>query len=161
MKEQKLIVKPILENKFWIVEDSGVRIGTLSKDNDTYVYSSKGKVSLYANESQLTRRFGKNFLTAKITKTNVENNKFDVNGYPTRAIPYNSMYDISRKLPLFTKSSKSTSIYCAGYYLVKFNINWLRSFCPKLITIERNEYIGPFKTELEMKAALSNVNRTN
>jgi hypothetical protein len=161
MKEQKLIVKPILENKFWIVEDSGVRIGTLSKDNDTYVYSSKGKVSLYANESQLTRRFGKNFLTAKITKTNIENNKFDVNGYPTRAIPYNSMYDISRKLPLFTKSSKSTSIYCAGYYLVKFNISWLRSFCPKLITIERNEYIGPFKTELEMKAALSNVNRTN
>ena len=68
MKEQKIIVKPILEDKFWIVEDSGVRIGTLSKDNDTYVYSSKGKVSLYANESQLTKKFGKNFLTAKIIK---------------------------------------------------------------------------------------------
>ena len=31
MKEQKIIVKPILEDKFWIVEDSGVRIGTLVK----------------------------------------------------------------------------------------------------------------------------------
>ena len=44
-------------------------------------------------------------------------------------------------------------------YLVKFNVNWLKSYCPKIITIERNEYLGPFKTEIEMKAALSNVNR--
>ena len=71
------------------------------------------------------------------------------------------MFDIQRKLPLFTKSEKSKSVYCAGYYLVKFNVNWLKSFCPKLITIERNQFMGPFKTELEMRMTLSNVNRSN
>lgn len=152
--------KPILNDKFWIIEDEGVRIGTLTKDNDAYVVSTKGKVDLYQNENQLKKKFGKNFLTAKISAP-VNDNKKEVHGYPTRSEPFNSMYDISRKLPLFTKSEKSKSVYCAGYYLIKFNVNWLKSFCPKLITIERNEYIGPFKTEFEMKAALSNVYRTN
>ena len=153
--------KPVLENKFWIIEDEGVRVGTLTKDDDNFVLSSKGKVDFYKNEIQLKKKFGKNFLTAKITAAEHAETNTDVHGFPTRSTPYNSMYDISRRLPLFTKSEKSKSVYCAGYYLVKFNVNWLKSFCPKLITIERNEYLGPFKIEIEMKVALSNVNRTS
>lgn len=156
-----MIAKTILENKFWIVEDEGIRIGTLSKDEDKFIFSKKGEVSFYKNESQLKKQFGKNFLTAVISKPFNLIDKKEVNGYPTKNIPYNSTYDINRKLPLFTKSEKSKSFYCAGYYLIKFNKLWLKSFCPKLITIERNEFIGPFKTDLEMRAALSNVNRTD
>jgi len=154
--------KPILDNKFWIVEEEGERVGTLSKEDDNWVFSSKGNVSFFQNETQLKKTFGKDFLVAKITASNdTEQVANEVHGYPTRSTPYNSMFDINRKLPLFTKSEKSKSVYCAGYYLVKFNVNWLKSFCPKLITIERNQYTGPYKTELEMKLALSNVNRTN
>lgn len=152
--------KTVLQDKFWIVEESGKRIGTLTKDKDSFVLSKKGEVQFYNNEKEIATAFGKDFLTANITDTN-EVQELNVHGYPTRSIPYNSMFDIKRKLPLFTKSDKSKSVYCAGYYLVKFNVNWLKSFCPKLITIERNEYMGPYKTELEMKAALSNVNRSN
>jgi len=152
--------KEVLKDKFWIVEDSGQRIGTLSKSDDGFVINTKGKVEIYKNENQLKKTFGKNFLVANITENN-EIDAYDVHGYPTRSIPYNSMYDIKNKLPLFTKSSKSKSIYCAGYYLIKFNVNWLKSFCPKLITIERNDFKGPFKSELEMKAVLSNVNRSS
>jgi hypothetical protein len=151
--------KTILENKFWIVEDEGVRIGTLSKNDEGFVVTAKGKIELFKSESQLKKRFGKNFLVATIN--NKKHNNRDVHGYPTRTTPYNSMFDIKRKLPLFTKSEKSKSVYCAGYYLIKFNVNWLKSFCPKLITIDRNEYLGPFKTEFEMKVASSNVNKSN
>lgn len=151
--------KPVLEDKFWIVEEEGVRIGTLSKNEDGFVVTRKGKIDFYKNENQLKKKFGKGFLIADIKNDNSES--LDVHGYPTRSQPYNSMYDIKRKLPLFTKSEKSKSVYCAGYYLIKFNVHWLKSFCPKLITIERNEYLGPFKTEFEMKAKLSNVNRTS
>ena len=69
------------------------------------------------------------------------------------------MFDIRRKLPLFTKSSDSKSLYCAGYYVIKFDKGWVKSFCPKLITLQRYEYKGPFKTESEMKAALNQVNK--
>jgi len=152
--------KTILQDKFWIVEESGQRIGTLTKDKDSFVLSKKGEVQFYNSEKEIATTFGKDFLTASIKDTN-ETQELNVHGYPTRSTPYNSMFDIKRKLPLFTKSEKSKSVYCAGYYLVKFNVNWLKSFCPKLITVERNEYMGPYKTELEMKAALSNVNRSD
>ena len=152
--------KPILENKFWIVEDKGEKVATLSKSEDGYIYSKQGDVKFYNNARDLEKTFGKNFLTATIT-TPETSDELSVHGYPTRTTPYNSMFDIQRKLPLFTKSEKSKSVYCAGYYLVKFNVNWLKSFCPKLITIERNNFMGPFKTELEMRMTLSNVNRSN
>jgi hypothetical protein len=48
-------------------------------------------------------------------------------------------------------------LYCAGYYIIKFEKGWVKSFCPKVITIERNEHKGPFKTEIEMKMVLSNA----
>jgi hypothetical protein len=48
-------------------------------------------------------------------------------------------------------------LYCAGYYIIRFDKGWVKSFCPKLITIERYENRGPFKTEFEMKQVLSNV----
>jgi hypothetical protein len=153
--------KPVLKNKFWIVENEGVRVGTLSKEDDGFVMSSKSSVEIFKSENALKKKFGKDFLIAKIKNNNATQNLKEVHGYPTRTKPFNSMFDIQQKLPLFTKSEKSKSIYCAGYYLVKFNVNWLKSFCPKLITIERNEFMGPFKTEFEMKAALSNVNRAN
>ena len=107
----------------------------------------------------MKRKLGKDLFVAKIPTEN--NTDKEVHGYPTRSLPFNSMYDLQSKLPLFTKSRKSKSLYCAGYYLVRFNVNWLKSFCPKLITLQRNEYMGPFKTEIEMKAALSNVNRAS
>lgn len=152
--------KEILKDKFWIVENNGEKIGTLSKEDEGYMLSGNGNIRVYSSHEELDSEFGANFLTAKITQSNdVKENS--VHGFPTRTTPYNSMFDIQRKLPLFTKSEKSKSVYCAGYYLVKFNVTWLKSFCPKLITIERNQYQGPFKTELEMRAALSNVNRTD
>lgn len=153
--------KPILENRFWIIEDEGVKIGTLSKDGDGFLFSKKGEISFFQDEKQLKRKFGKNFLTAQIIKPADDQEEQSVHGFPTKCVPYKSMFDIQRNLPLFTKSESSKSVYCAGYYLIKFNVNWLKSFCPKLITIERNNYVGPFKTELEMKAKLSHVTGTS
>lgn len=151
--------KLIINDKFWIVEDLGVRVGTLSKDGDGFLLSKKGEVVFFKDEQQLKKKFGKNFLSDKVNALTIDKEN-NIYGYPCKTEAYNSMYDIKRKLPLFTKSEKSKSVYCAGYYLIKFNVNWLKSFCPKLITVERNEYLGPFKTEIEMRASLANVNRT-
>jgi hypothetical protein len=70
------------------------------------------------------------------------------------------MYNVKKKLPLFAKSDKSKSQYCAGYYVIKFRKGWVKSFCPKLITLERYPFQGPFKTESEMKSTLNIVNKS-
>jgi len=45
------------------------------------------------------------------------------------------------------------------FVVIKFRKGWVKSFCPKLITLERYPYFGPFKTENEMKITLNNMNK--
>lgn len=152
--------KPIIDNKFWIVEQGGEKIATLRKSEDNrFVMSNEEGVKIYDTKKSLTDKFGKNFFVVKIVKEANNNLPNEVHGYSTSTMPHNAMFDIRKKLPLFTKSEDSKSLYCAGYYVIKFPKGWVKSFCPKLITLQRYEYQGPFKTELEMKQVLSNVSK--
>jgi hypothetical protein len=149
--------KPILDGKFWILEDQGNRVGTLRIDeNNKYIVSNARGVSSFNSRGSLTKTFGKDFFEAKASISAAISNR-DINGYPTSTDPFNTMYDVKRNLPLFTKSEKSKSLYCAGYYIIKFDKGWVKSFCPKLITVERYTYNGPYKTEIEMRQELSRV----
>ena len=156
----ELHAKPIIENKFWIVEQDGEKIATLRKNEDNhFIMSNEDGVKVYPNKESLTRQFGKDFFVAKIVKEAYDALPNEVHGYATSVEPHNAMFDIQRKLPLFTKSGDSKSLYCAGYYVIRFEKGWVKSFCPKLITLQRYEYKGPFKTEIEMKQVLSNVSK--
>lgn len=151
--------KPIIDDKFWIVEEEGVKIGTLRKNEDKFVFSNETGIRVFDNKKSITEQFGKDFFVAKIIKEATNANPQEVHGFATSTSPHNAMYDIQKKLPLFTKSGDSKSLYCAGYYIIRFEKGWVKSFCPKLITLQRYEYKGPFKTDLEMKTMLSNANR--
>lgn len=148
--------KPILKDKFWIIEDEDQRVGTLSWDEDRYVFSNAIETQFFKNKRQIKAKFG--FFEWGEDGQDSEVKK-EVHGYPTAVAPYNSVYDVKRKLPLFTKSAKSKSLYCAGYFIIHFDKGWVKSFCPKLITVERYEFKGPFKTEFQMKEELSRANR--
>ena len=152
--------KPVIENKFWIVEENGSKIATLRKnEDDRFVLSNELGVKIYDNKESLTRQFGKDFFIAKIIKEAENALPNEVHGYTTSTSPFIAMFDIKRKLPLFTKSDDSKSLYCAGYYVIRFDKGWVKSFCPKLITLQRYEFKGPFKTDIEMKQVLSNVSK--
>ena len=152
--------KPVLKDKFWIVENNDERIGTLSWNDDRYMFSSRVETCFFDNKRQMKKKFGSDIVwTEPDQKLEPAEENFLVYGYPTSVNPYNTMYDVKRKLPLFTKSEKSKSAYCAGYYIIKFDKGWVKSLCPKLITVERYEFKGPFKNELEMRQELSRANR--
>ena len=149
--------KEIIKNKFWIVEDKGVKFGTISLNEDQYILSTPTGTKFYHTEKQLTKALDTklSWTDLEITETSAK----EVHGYATNSIPFNPMFDVKRKLPLFTKSDKSKSLYCAGYYIIQFEKGWVKSFCPKLITVERYTTKGPFKSEIEMRQELSRVNR--
>lgn len=152
--------KPIIADKFWIVEKDGEKFATLRKDEDNrFVLSNESGIKIFETKKSLTDQFGKDFFIAKILKEANNSLPNEVHGYSTSVQPHNSMFDIQRKLPLFTKSSDSKSLYCAGYYIIHFEKGWVKSFCPKLITLQRYEYKGPFKTDIEMKQVLSSVSK--
>ena len=153
--------KPILKDKFWIVEQDGENIGTMSWNDDRYMFSNKAETCFFDNKRQIKKKFGVDIVWSgeAALPAAPEDKDCSVHNFPTSVYPYNSMFDVKRKLPLFTKSEKSKSLYCAGYYIIKFDKGWVKSFCPKLITVERYDYKGPFKTDLEMKQELSRANR--
>jgi|TARA_B110000196_G_scaffold244658_1_gene213320 hypothetical protein len=149
--------KEILKNKFWIVENNGLKFGTISLTDEQYILSTSAGTRMYHTEKELTSALDKKISWTELDIT--ETVAKEIHGYPTNSTPYNPMFDVKRKLPLFTKSDKSKSLYAAGYYIIKFDKGWVKSFCPKLITVERYTTKGPFKTEIEMRQELSLVNR--
>jgi hypothetical protein len=149
--------KPIINDKFWIVEIDGIKCATLRKNEDNrFVMSNEEGMEIFKNKKSILERFGNDFFISK-TLENKEQELLVVHGFPTSTVPHNSMFDVKKKLPLFTKSKESKSLYCAGHYLIRFDKGWVKSFCPKLITLQRYDFKGPYKTELEQKQVLSNV----
>ena len=151
--------KSVLKDKFWIIENNEQLIGTMSWNDDRYMFSTTGETCFFDNKRQINQRFGSEIVWTDLsTPKEVTQEDLVVYEFPTSVTPYNTMYDVQRKLPLFTKSAKSKSLYCAGYYCIQFEKGWVKSFCPKQITIERYNYSGPFKTDIEMRTELSRVN---
>ena len=144
--------KTIVAEKFWFVEQDGKKVATLHKqENNRFILTNRDGDIWFNKKEEITNYFGKDFFL------NDENSKIafldpskyhECHGFPTKTQPYNAMFDVQRSLPLFTKSSHSKSFHCAGWYVIKFK-NFTISYCPKLITIERYEYLGPFKTRIE------------
>jgi hypothetical protein len=154
--KNKITAKEVLDGKFWIVENAGTRVGTLSFNEDQYMLSDAEGTKFF-NKKQLKNKLGGDPLWEKLEiKESVAK---EVHGYSCSCVPHNAMFDVRRKLPLFTKSVKSKSLYCAGYYVIQFDKGWVKSFCPKLITLERYPFNGPFKSDIEMRQELSRVNK--
>jgi hypothetical protein len=148
--------KEIINGKFWILEDEGEKVATLSLADDKFLLADRKGTRFFDNTVSVETDFGKQIIWDKLEIT--EHQLKEIYGYPTSSYPFNSIYNVKRKLPLFTKSFKSKSLYCAGYYIIEFNKGWVKSFCPKLITIEKYKFEGPFKNKIEMKNALSRKN---
>jgi hypothetical protein len=153
----KILAKEIIPGRFWILVNDTNKVGTVVLQDNKYILSDgNGKPQFASSKKHISDIVGTKITWGKLKITETIPN--DVYGFPTKVTPYNIMYDVQNKLPLFTKSPTSKSYFCAGYYLVKFNVIWLKSYCPKLITLERNEFLGPWKTGLEQKLELSRLN---
>ena len=140
------IAKPIVKNKFWIVESQGAKLGNIMTIDESggvaYVHGEQREV--FPNIKLLSKKYNIEFVKAEKHRKSEETH--EVYGFPCSGRPQNELYDVQRKLPIYTKSNKSKSYFCAGYYAVKLNQTWVRQYCPKLIMLNRYEYCGPFST---------------
>jgi hypothetical protein len=59
------------------------------------------------------------------------------------------VWNVAQQLPVYTKTSKSKSWFAAGWYNVKKGRQWRTMLAPKLITLQRYPYQGPFYTQEE------------
>jgi len=153
--------KVLVPNKFWILENGGEKLATLSKEKKGYSLLCRGQKFEVHDLKEIKERFGITLSEdiskkEKVTKPPLPT---EIYGFPTNGKAYGPLWNVQKRLPIYAKSSKSKSLYCAGYYVIQFRKGWVKSFCPKLITLERYPYKGPFKTDLEMRTVLNSVSK--
>jgi len=162
-----IYTKEIVKDKFWIVENSGVKIGTIrfcsSDDFELNLRDDELSTNEHISLSELTSRFGEKILEAKESSI-VESNPLSerkslktslgiVEDYPSKHVPYNTeTIELKEKqIPTYTKTETSKVRYAAGYYGVRFAADWRWFYGGKLDTLNTYEFIGPFKTKSEMQ----------
>lgn len=153
----ELIAKPVLKNKYWIVEDHGTKIATIQAVEDGgFVYVENTSRQKYPTIKLLSKEHNIVFDTNSKKESKVTEHM--VYDFPIKQKPWNVLWDVKHQFPIFTKTSKSKSYYCAGYYIIKFNNGWVKAHCPKFITLNRYPYQGPFKSKEEMQEQLRIAN---
>ena len=141
-----------------MTEKEQEKIGLLSANKTgTYLLlTSSGKMQ-FANDDEVIAFFEEDVFENVVVTAMAEEKDFFVKGFP---VDFDNPFeadaeDVISELPLYTKTKSSKVYHCAGYYCVKFPKGWTNSFSPKLSTLQRYEYVGPLKTEMEMKSNLS------
>ena len=138
----------VISNKFWIVLNKNNKIGTV-RFNDDGVYE-------FFDQRDNTKRtltdFDELFTVEENTRdhhmSDVDTN---IQGYPSGfSAPIPAEHP---SIPAFKKSENANTLFAAGYYIIQFK-RWLPSFAPKVATLEKYPYRGPFPTEWEMNLEL-------
>lgn len=151
-------LKPITETSWLVIGDTDeIRVGLLTEIRDKYVLMIAGAKQQFINRKEVNTYFNEdvfeNVVTPIVDET-IDKDYF-INGYPVDFNNPNEVLIKGNTLPLFSKKASSDIYYSAGYYCLHFPKNWMPAYCPKLSTLNTYEYLGPFKTELEMKTHLT------
>lgn len=155
-----LISKVLIPNKEWIIKNQNEKIGSILKVKKGFNFLKKGSTIQFNTVEDLKSTLGIEIYNIEpLKKIEKNSNNYLIYDYPCSSKPYDPVFHLKKKLPIFAKSLKSKSRYCAGYYVIKFRKGWVKSFCPKLITLDRYKFYGPYKLENEMKNMLNIVSK--
>ena len=120
--------KEIVKNKFWIVQDKGQNIGTISFNDEQYMLSDASGSRFFTDTNDLEKTLQTSVSWQQLEIKESKPTK-EVNTFPTSTHPYNSMFDVKRKLP---------------WILDKYNDYCLR-------TLRNSEYVKTIQEELKLK----------
>jgi hypothetical protein len=143
-----IIAKPIVKDQFYILTQGDKKVGNIEATGDGFAVRINNTVMPFKTIAMIRKQVDIEF-PAVGNKSNREPASYQVQGYPSGSRVYNPIWNVQHKLPLFTKNNKSRSWYAAGWYQVKQRRTWAIVQSPKLITLERYPYQGPFYTKEE------------
>lgn len=146
-----LKAKPIIKNQYWVVTDGNHKIGNVEASGNGFDFKSIDGTITHFDDKKTIEKVKE--IQFENPQKKVYSSTLSFAKWPTEGKTYNDMYDVKRKLHVYTTSKKSKCYHAAGYFKIKMNDVWQVSFCPKYIFIQRYENYGPFLTEDEAKNA--------
>jgi hypothetical protein len=138
-----IIAKPVVDNEYWILKQDDQKVGNIQAVDDGYQVTIANKIVNYKTIPMLCRRENVEFEPAAAPAPQPAN---QVHGFEVQGRVFNALWNVQLRLPLFTKDTKSKSWFAAGWYRVRQHRVWRTVQQPKLITLQRYEYRGPFHT---------------
>jgi hypothetical protein len=143
-----LIALPVVDKQYWILKDNDRKVGNVEACAGGYQVKINNQIAQYKTIKLVEQRVNIHFESLpKPVKIKTPANL--VHGYPVVGRIHNPMWDVSQQLPVYTKTNKSKSWFAAGWYNVKKGRKWKAVLAPKLITLQRYPYQGPFYTQEE------------
>jgi len=140
-----IIAKPIVKDQFYVLTQGDRKVGNIEATGDGFAVRINNQTIPFKTMAMIRKQVDIEFLAVG-NKPSREPATYQVQGYPAGSRVYNPIWNVQHKLPLFTKNNKSRSWYAAGWYQVKQRRTWSIVQSPKLITLERYPYQGPFYT---------------
>jgi hypothetical protein len=135
--------KPVIPNRYWILKQDNRKVGQIEADDSGVTVKIQNRVAGYKTIRMASREANIEFTKLSSVKPSAN----QVHGFEVTGRVYNPVWDVKHRLPLFTRDTKSKSWYAAGWYMVKQHRAWKAVQNPKLITLQRYQYQGPFHTQ--------------
>lgn len=149
----------------WLVHQGNQKLGILNKSaQEKFTYITGKDLVNFQDDHEVEEYFGNSTLFKKqITSAAIKPDSYYIKGYE---VDYETPFaldeshpDYRDDIPLYTKIEGSDVYYAAGYYCINFGKGWKQSRGPKLTTLLRYGYEGPYKSELEMRQQLKRLNK--
>jgi hypothetical protein len=140
-----IVAKTVVPNQYWILKQGNQKIGNIEAGPGGFSVKINNQVQSFKSINTIKQNVSIDFETVSKKKSTVSSNS--VHGYSTSSRAFNAIYDVKHQVPLWTRESRSKSWYAAGWYQIKQGREWETVFCPKLITLQRYAYRGPYHTE--------------
>lgn len=143
-----IVAKPVIADQFWILRQDDKKIGNITATSDGFDVKIQDNVTRFQTISMIAQR-GIEFET--VPHRSATQKTDTVHGFPAQGRVFNPTWDVRHGLPLYTKTKKSKSWFCGGWYRIRQGRTWEVVQSPKLIAVQRYPYQGPFYNEDQAK----------
>jgi hypothetical protein len=145
-----IVAKAVIPNQYWILQQDDRKVGNIEAAADGFMVMINGSQQKFKDLRMIKRKVSIDF--QNLQRSTKPGTACEVLGYPTDSTPYNGVFDVPHQVPLYTREPRSKSWYAAGWYLISQGRSWRAEFCPKMIMLNRNRFLGPFHTQQEALA---------
>jgi hypothetical protein len=149
----------------WLVHQGSERLGILSQgEQERFTYITGKDMITLQGEAAVRKHFGNvTLFEEKISEPMQRPDGVYVHGhlidYPEPFVIEPGHTDYNPDVPLFSKNAGSNIYYAAGFYVINFSKGWKWANSPKWSTLTDYGFEGPFRSEIDAKHRMKQLNR--
>jgi len=145
-------VKTAAPGLSWLVYEDDRKIAAVHRTDQGFLVAQQGVTTRATNTKAVRKKLG---VAEWEPEEEIQSSfsKIGLDGYSTDTdVYFDPVIELRRKLPLFTKVAGSKCYFAAGWYRVQIGSKYKVMHCPKLLTLNRNRFWGPFYTKEEAES---------